>query len=67
MLTPSVSCFTDSTVDREFVALLKDTDELDDLQNTLGAERALSPPRKQISPPSGKIGYHDERIRGEGY
>ena len=37
--TRSVSCFTDSAVDREFAAPLKDTDKLDSFRITLGAER----------------------------
>ena len=66
--TRSVSCFTDSAVDREFAALLKYTDKLDSFRVTLGADkRALSPPRKQIPPPSGNFGDDDEKTRGEGY
>ena len=37
--TESVACFTDSAVDREFAALLKEVDELEALGVAYGAER----------------------------
>ena len=66
--TRSVSCFTDSTVDREFVALLKDTDKLDSFRIFLGAEvSAFSASKKQLPPPPGNFGDDDEKSRDEGY
>ena len=53
--TRSVSCFADSTVDREFADLLKDTDKLDAFRNTLGAERGRSSAWKTNSTAFGKV------------
>ena len=54
--TRSVSCFTDSTADREFAALLKFTDKLDSFRITLAAElSAFSASKKTISIAFGKF------------